>query len=60
LLDRGMMGDGVADLKAIRAAVEAAGYDGPCEVEVFSAQNWWKRDPGDVLDACVERFRSVC
>jgi sugar phosphate isomerase/epimerase len=60
LLDRGMMGDGVADLKAIRAAVEAAGYDGPCEVEVFSAQNWWRRDPGDVLDACVERFRSVC
>ncbi|TPL43701.1 sugar phosphate isomerase/epimerase family protein [Mesorhizobium sp. B2-4-6] len=60
LLDRGMMGDGVADLKAIRAAVEAVGYDGPCEVEVFSAQNWWKRDPGDVLDACVERFRSVC
>ncbi|TPI40070.1 sugar phosphate isomerase/epimerase [Mesorhizobium sp. B3-1-6] len=60
LLDRGMMGDGVADLKAIRAAVEAAGYDGPCEVEVFSAQDWWKRDPGDVLDACVERFRSVC
>ncbi|TPI40452.1 sugar phosphate isomerase/epimerase [Mesorhizobium sp. B3-1-9] len=60
LLDRGMMGDGVADLKAIRAAVEAAGYDGPCEVEVFSAQDWWKRDPGDVLNACVERFRSVC
>ncbi|RWL84467.1 MAG: sugar phosphate isomerase/epimerase [Mesorhizobium sp.] len=60
LLDRGMMGDGVADLTAIRAAVEAAGYDGPCEVEVFSAQNWWKRDPGDVLDACLERFRSVC
>ncbi|RWC15438.1 MAG: sugar phosphate isomerase/epimerase [Mesorhizobium sp.] len=60
LLDRGMMGDGVADLKAIRAAVEAAGYDGPCEVEVFSAQNWWKREPGDVLDTCVERFRSVC
>lgn len=60
LLDRGMMGDGVADLKAIRAAVEAAGYDGPCEVEVFSAQNWWKRNPEEVLDACVERFRSVC
>ncbi|AZO05574.1 MULTISPECIES: sugar phosphate isomerase/epimerase family protein [unclassified Mesorhizobium] len=60
LLDRGMMGEGVADLKAIRAAVEAAGYDGPCEVEVFSAQNWWKREPGDVLDTCVERFRSVC
>ncbi|MER8886904.1 TIM barrel protein [Mesorhizobium sp. M0816] len=29
LLDRGMMGDGVADLKAIRASVEGAGYTGP-------------------------------
>src|SRR5690606_22134610 len=27
LLDRGMMGDGVIDLKRIRAAIEAAGYD---------------------------------
>ncbi len=60
LLDRGMMGDGVADLKAIRRAVEDAGYQGACEVEVFSAENWWKRDPGDVLDTMVERFRTVC
>lgn len=60
LLDRGMMGDGVADLKDIRRAVEDAGYAGPCEVEVFSAENWWKRDPNEVLDVCVERFRTVC
>lgn len=60
LLDRGMMGDGVADLKAVRQAVEAAGYDGLCEVEIFSAATWWKRDPGEVLDICIERFRRVC
>jgi sugar phosphate isomerase/epimerase len=60
LLDRGMMGDGVADLKAIRAAVEGVGYAGPCEVEIFSAQNWWQRDPAEVLDVMVERFRTVC
>lgn len=60
LLDRGMMGDGVADLKNIRASVEAAGYNGFCEVEVFSAGNWWKRDPGEVLDVIVDRFRAVC
>ncbi|MCQ4633749.1 sugar phosphate isomerase/epimerase [Shinella sp. CPCC 100929] len=60
LLDRGMMGDGVADLKAIRASVEGAGYAGPCEVEIFSANNWWKRDPGGVLDVMVERFRTLC
>ena len=60
LLDRGMMGDGVADLPAIRAAVEGAGYSGPCEVEVFSAANWWKRDPAEVLDVMVDRFRRLC
>ncbi|RWR09150.1 sugar phosphate isomerase/epimerase family protein [Paenirhodobacter populi] len=60
LLDRGMMGDGVADLKGLRAAVEDAGYDGLCEVEIFSADNWWKRDPGEVLDTIVTRFRTVC
>ena len=60
LLDRGMMGDGVADLKALRRAVEEAGYIGPCEVEIFSVNNWWKRDPNDVLDICVERFKAVC
>lgn len=61
LLDRGMMGDGVADLRAIRQAVEdGAGYAGLCEVEVFSAENWWKRDPGEMLDVIVDRFRRHC
>ena len=60
LLDRGMMGDGVADLKALRKCVEDAGYDGLCEVEVFSANDWWQRDPEDVLDVVVERFETVC
>ncbi|MEO0386466.1 MAG: sugar phosphate isomerase/epimerase family protein [Pseudomonadota bacterium] len=60
LLDRGMMGDGVADLKAIRSAVEATGYDGFCEVEIFSAQHWWQEDPARVLDTIVDRFRTVC
>jgi sugar phosphate isomerase/epimerase len=61
LLDRGMMGDGVADLRAIRQAVEdGAGYGGLCEVEVFSADDWWKRDPAEVLDVIVDRFRRYC
>jgi sugar phosphate isomerase/epimerase len=60
LLDRGMMGDGVADLKGIRRAVEGAGYTGPCEVEIFSAETWWKRPPDEVLDIIVERFQTVC
>ena len=60
LLDRGMMGDGVADLKGIRCGVEDAGYHGACEVEIFSGESWWKRDPNELLDVMVERFRTVC
>lgn len=60
LMDRGMMGDGVADLKHLRAAVEATGYNGFCEVEIFSKDNWWKRPPEDVLDTMIARFRTHC
>jgi sugar phosphate isomerase/epimerase len=61
LLDRGMMGDGVADLRMIRQAIEErAGYDGLCEVEIFSSENWWMRDPAEVLDVIVDRFRRSC
>lgn len=60
LLDRGMMGDGVADLKGLRAMVEAAGYNGACEVEIFSSRDWWLRKPADVLDTIAARFREVC
>jgi sugar phosphate isomerase/epimerase len=59
LLDRGMMGDGVIDLRTIRAMVEAAGYRGHCEVEILSAANWWKRDPDEVLRVCIERHQTV-
>jgi len=60
LLDRGMMGDGVIDLRGIRGWVEAAGFDGLSEVEIFSERNWWKRPIGEVLDTCLERFQTVC
>jgi sugar phosphate isomerase/epimerase len=57
LLDRGMMGDGVIDLKRIRSWVEGAGYRGFHEVEIFSANNWWRREPDDVLRICKARHR---
>ncbi len=60
LLDRGMMGDGVIDLKRIRGWVESAGYRGFHEVEIFSAGNWWKRDPDEVLRTCKRRHRLHC
>jgi sugar phosphate isomerase/epimerase len=47
----------VIDLKALRAAVEAQGFDGYSEVEIFSATNWWQRDGGEVLDTCIERHQ---
>ncbi len=57
LNDRGMMGDGVIDIPRIRACVEAQGYAGFSEVEIFSTGHWWKRDGGEVLDTCIERHR---
>ncbi len=57
-LDRGMMGDGVIDIPAIRRAVEKAGYEGPCEVEIFSERVWWRKDPDDVVRIIKDRFRT--
>jgi sugar phosphate isomerase/epimerase len=56
LNDRGMMGDGVIDLRRIRGWLEAQGYAGYSEVEIFS-NTWWQRDAGEVLDTCIERHR---
>jgi sugar phosphate isomerase/epimerase len=55
LNDRGMMGDGVIDLPRIRGWMEAAGYAGFHEVEIFSTLDWWRRDPDEVLRVCGER-----
>ena len=57
LNDRGMMGDGVIDIPRIRGWVEAQGFAGCSEVEIFSAANWWQREGGEVLDTCIERHR---
>jgi sugar phosphate isomerase/epimerase len=60
LNDRGMMGDGVIDIPHIRRAVEAAGYSGLVEAEIFSAADWWKRPIDETLRVCKERFASAC
>ena len=57
LEDRGMMGDGVIDLRQMRGWVEDAGFSGYAEVEIFSRANWWQRAGGEVLDTCIERHR---
>jgi sugar phosphate isomerase/epimerase len=59
LSDRGMMGDGVVELRKIRGWVEAAGFAGFSEVEIFSNLDWWQRSGEDTLATCIARHRSV-
>jgi sugar phosphate isomerase/epimerase len=55
---RCMMGDGVIELRRIREAIDAAGYNGPIEVEILSEEVW--NTHGDhVLEQMIERFTSL-
>jgi sugar phosphate isomerase/epimerase len=58
LNDRGMMGDGVIELKKVRGWVEAEGFEGFSEVEIFS-ENWWGKPGEEVLDTVIERHKAV-
>jgi sugar phosphate isomerase/epimerase len=55
LMGRAMMGDGVIDLRRMRQAVEAAGYDGPIEVEIFNDEIWRTADDG-LMGRIQQRF----
>ncbi|MFG2285238.1 sugar phosphate isomerase/epimerase family protein [Streptomyces sp. NPDC048595] len=57
LLGRGQLGDGAVDLRWFRERVEAAGYRGPIEVEIFNPA-LWARDGAEVLAEVVDRFRT--
>ncbi|KUL52766.1 MULTISPECIES: sugar phosphate isomerase/epimerase family protein [unclassified Streptomyces] len=57
LLGRGQLGDGCVDFRAFRDLVDAAGYDGPIEVEIFN-EALWERDGAEVLRETAERFRT--
>lgn len=59
LNDRGMMGDGVVELKKIRGWVEQAGYEGFAEVEIFSELDWWQRPGDEVLNTCIARHKTA-
>ena len=53
LLGRDMMGDGIIDLRNLRRQVDAAGYTGPIEVEIFNRTIW--DSPGDeVLSRMID------
>ena len=57
LNDRGMMGDGVIDIRSVRAAVEAR----LCrlfEIEIFS-DHWWASRWTRCLQTCIARHKTV-
>jgi sugar phosphate isomerase/epimerase len=56
LVGRGMMGDGCIELRRLREAVDAAGYDGPIEVEIFN-ERLWESPASEVLELAVARYR---
>lgn len=55
LLGRGQLGDGCVDFRAFRTAVEATGFDGPIEVEIFN-EELWARDGSEVLAEVAARY----
>ncbi len=55
-LGRGMMGDGVIELRRLRAAVEATRYTGPIEVEILN-RSIWDQPADEVLASIQVRFR---
>lgn len=52
---RGQIGDGAIDMREWKGYVEAAGYTGPIEVELFN-EGLWARDGREVLAETVHRF----
>jgi sugar phosphate isomerase/epimerase len=52
---RGQIGDGSIDMREWRGYVEAAGYSGPIEVELFN-DGLWARDGREVLAETAARF----
>jgi sugar phosphate isomerase/epimerase len=57
LCDRGLMGEGCIDIPEIRGLVEAAGFTGWIEVEIFS-NRWWAAGQDAFLRAILEAFTS--
>jgi len=55
LTDRGLMGEGCIDVPGIRAMVEATGFTGFNEVEIFS-ERWWAKDQDEYLTAIKEAY----
>jgi sugar phosphate isomerase/epimerase len=55
LMGRAMMGDGVIELRRLRQAVDAAGYSGPIEVEIFN-DDIWRTANDRLIERIQQRF----
>jgi sugar phosphate isomerase/epimerase len=55
LMGRGVMGDGVIQLRRMREVVDAIGYRGPIEVEIFN-QTVWDMPLDEMLPLIRQRF----
>jgi sugar phosphate isomerase/epimerase len=56
LNDRGLMGEGCINIRQIRGWVEAAGFSGFNEVEVFS-DRFWATDQDEYLAKIIQAYR---
>jgi sugar phosphate isomerase/epimerase len=56
LLDRGLMGDGCIPLNKIRSWVEATGFNGFYEVEIFS-NKYWQQDQSQFLKKIIKAYK---
>ena len=56
LLDRTLMGEGCIPIKQIRSLVEAAGFTGFNEVEIFSTE-YWKYDQAEFLKKIITAYK---
>ncbi len=56
LLDRGLMGEGCIPVKKIRSWVEAAGFKGFNEVEIFST-SYWNENQSEFLQKIIKAYK---
>jgi len=56
LMDRGIMGEGCIPVRKIRTWMEAAGFNGFNEVEIFS-HTYWKQDQSEFLGRIIDAYR---
>ncbi len=58
LNDRGLMGEGCINIREISGWVDATGFTGHREVEIFS-NRWWSADQGKFLDQIAASYSQL-